>query len=356
MSAVIAYSGCDAARLGAEIALAIEEAKKPTSVTKHYQYICEFCKGVLLLKRTRHERYNVKAFFAHKPDSKAGGCNGGGVETQEHLRCKYYLKKYIGHYDFCVERCPNFDRCQDSTGFITKSTDLVEVEKSARIDGKLYKYDLLISRGKKPRVAVEILHTHSSTTTKVEDTRRKGVALVEIKTSDILERVELLCQAQTTNTTVTLPNQTEVSQTCAECLELQRLRVTQKLLQYKVLQQKAYRQAEAVKRARGLDPRNFRSHYDRYSFKCCGCKLWHKLYMLCHVSKSKFSNEQFRELHLWHIKNNRVLPEKARYCDECVLKCPGCNDLYTLQHALKYGLCRDCNIEMKEARRGECVA
>lgn len=377
------HGGCDAAYLGPDIVVAIDEERKPCSVTMHSQYTCAACSADVILRRTKHERYNVSAFFAHKSDSKTRGCNGGGPETQEHLRCKYYLRKYIGHYDFCVQRCPNYKQCKYSMGFVTKPTDLVEIEKTMRVDSKQYRYDLLVSRRGKPVVAMEILHTHVSSIAKIEDTRRHGVALVEIKTSDILQRVEMLYEAKArgSNETVSLPNQTEVIKICKDCLRAQRYhelvenekldnedswfrlvasvaeleddrfrayRLIEEHRRYKKLQHKAYRQAEEFEEIH-YNQKQRRVMYNKSNFKCGGCLCWRAQDDMHCVFEAKFDRNEYQDLHSWYVDRGLEPPPVARYCSTCVLECPSCGDDYPYQSARRYGLCRECNIRAKKA-------
>jgi hypothetical protein len=369
---------CAVGMHGEGIVVAREEALKPRSLTDARQYTCVECKAALILKRTKHERYNVAGFFSHKAvKGSVSGCAGGGPETQDHLMCKYYLKEFVGHYDFRIERCPNWRVCEESLGFRSKPSDIVVLEKSIRIDDRQYKYDTLIYRKGKPVVAVEVCHTHPCGSTKVEDTRKQGIALVEIHTNVLLPMVDKLRDAKTTGTSVELPNLKEVLQTCGPCEEPDswfRLVVVvseqdtaisaehwhlwrerkrdEEQRQHRKLQHKAFRQAEEAEEAcRHL--RQQRAPYRPTNFKCVECDRWRIASDVHHVQDSKWSSGQYRDLHQWYINKGRRLPETARCCRACVVKCPKCGECYPLQGALRFGLCMDCNLEYKNCHEGE---
>lgn len=356
---------CVVARRGDKLVVAGEEALKPLGLTNACRYTCVTCKAVVTLKRTKHERYYVNGFFAHKKiQGSVSACTGGGPETQDHLLCKYYLKEFVGHYDFCVKRCPRWRMCKDVTGLVTKASDLVEVEKSMWIDGRRYIYDVLISRKGKPVVAVEVKNTHACGSQKIEDTRRHGIALVEIRSSEILGKVSALREAKVNNGRVSFENDTEVKTTCDECeraieatqwemdsqdswsrllfVTLQWKRITtqeherlyderkelEEFHRHRKLQYKAYRQAEEAEKAFG-PLRGQRAPYNKSNFKCVQCDFWRTPSDLRGVHQSKWPARDFRG---------------RGCCRLCVVECPKCGDCYPLQGALRFGLCLDCNL------------
>lgn len=426
--ACVAYHGVD-------IVVAEEEAGLPHSVTGQRRYTCAACEAVLTLRRTRHKRYVVSAFFAHQ--STGDGCTGGGLETQAHLQCKYYLKEFVGHYGFCLERCRV---CMEKRLSIeTEATDLVQIEQTARVEGRRYRYDVLVSRAGRPRVAVEVVHTHASGAKKVEDTRGCGVALVEVHTSTVLRRVELLRRAKAAGASVELANALVVWGTCGRCerrgrrreedereqaqaqaqaraqaqgaadqeerarraerqaerkasaqksepamLERAKFKARaerwidswfrlvvvvseqdaaiaeehwrlwgerkrgEELRQHRKLQRKAFRQAEDAEEA-CCRLREQRAPYAKTNFKCVECDRWRAAPDLRHVQGGKWHPSQYRDLHAWHVDNGRAVPETARCCSACVIECPKCGEWYPQQGALRFGLCRECNMAFAKA-------
>lgn len=442
------HTGCAAAYYGSDIVVAEVEAELPRSVTMYRRYTCGACHATLTLRRTKHERYSVPAFFAH--NATGDGCTGGGPETQAHLQCKYYLKEFVGHYGFCLEKCKE---CREKLlSMETESTDSVQVEQAVRIDGRLYRYDTLIYRKGCPRVAVEVVHTHKTKDVKITDTRECGLALVEVHTSALLDRLDLLRRAKAGGASVELPNALVVWSMCAPCEDRKQKREAEERVrtqeraqahaqaqaqareraqaqaqarataleqdeqarqaerkaerkasaqrsepamlerakfmaraqrwpdswfrlvvvvseqdaamaqehwrlwhkrerdedvrQHKKLQRKAFRQAEEAEEACRPLREQPNAPYAKTNFKCVECDRWRVCYP-AHIQDSKWPPSHYQDLHPWHVDNRRPVPETARCCRACVVECPKCGEWYPLRGALRFGLCRDCNVEFK---------
>mgnify|MGYP006875402101 CR=1 FL=1 len=344
------HQGCDVARCGLDITVAREEARLPHTVTSLRQYRCVACEGTVLLRRTSNKRYRVPAFFAHTAaTTEGGGCTGGGRESQEHLMGKYYLKRYVGYYDFCVGQCSN--ACGDCTGFVSRPSDVVEVERSAVVGGKRYRYDTMISRRGKPRVAVEVLHTHKTSDVKAEDTRRDGVELVEVCASDILKHVgELRAAKRAGAGSVTLPNAHVRRQLCAACQVCEELLTREREDGFNSLQRQAFQRArEADEAWRSIRDRRY--VYRRGNVKCILCMQWRLgnlflphgfLRAWVDVPETKWPVGEYLAAHSWFVDAGRRVPRASRCCRACVMNCPGCTEFYPIKFGLRDGMCQTC--------------
>jgi hypothetical protein len=335
-------------------------------------YVCPGCRGGLDLRRTTVKedggRYNVPGYFAHYRRSST--CAGATGESLQHLRCKYYLQRYVGHYDFCLESCGG---CADNLGLVTKSSWKVELEKRVVIDGTLFVYDVLISRGDRAVVAVEVLHTHKTEERKLECSAKHGIRVVEVSTEDVLSAVPRLEAAKLAGGSVTLPNLLEKKTCCSAC---QALRVYD---EYASEGWEAWRQdsrsvlrsyfealeayahgavrrmrlcasvrssqlayARAVQERRSFEKRNRkRKSYARGDTKCCGCATWGQ--WTIDIPRSKWTRAEYQQVQWWFFHNGRDPPPHAKACDLCTMRCPGCMDWFTVDLAVKWGLCYDCN-------------
>ncbi|NBW88346.1 MAG: hypothetical protein EBR51_00265 [Gammaproteobacteria bacterium] len=374
------------ALLGARVVFAEHEA----SVCKRPQggYICPACRGSLVLRhatpKERGGRYNVSAFFAHK--SVASRCAGASGESLDHLKSKFALQRFVGHYDFCYEECPH---CAKRLGFVSRRGDRVQLEATVALGSRTYRYDALISRGLGHRVAVEILHTHKTAQEKVAVSEEHGIRVVELRASDVLASMPRLEQALLQQTHVRLPNLlVETKRACCVCAtmhiydetthdaaeawtalcgaleheashnwerlvaplvaELRRLSAARRL---HGLKRKAFERARAyaedfeearAKRTKG-------AYQSGLSFKCVGCCEWQT-----HgnrIPRRKFTDREYMHAHEWFVQRRAPLPACAQACTLCSITCIGCGEFYLLEHACRYGLCRDCNMKARDGRR-----
>lgn len=368
------------AKCGRDVVLAAEEAMKPPAVTKETQYTCDHCKGELALRRTKHYRYNVGAFFAHK--AKTSTCSGGSKESVIHLKAKYYLKQYVGCYEFCLRSCAV---CGPLFGFVSRTTDQVDLEASTSIDGRRFVYDTVISRRGKRRVAVEVFHSHATGQEKIDLTRKAGIEVVEVRAQTVVDMLPELKHARQSGTRVEIPNVVKAhTDMCSGCLQLAQSMAVYEESRYdacaewtavvwkatrqyywlytthyykhyaewerylchrnhNALKRKAYRLAE--ERARDLSNlKRARYDYACGHVKCCLCARWLPHDKICRVPREKWTSKEYDKVQSWFTFRNQRLPWHAGCCEDCVLPCPDCGDLYPLQNALRYGLCLECNL------------
>lgn len=364
------------AKCGGDIVLAEEEAKKPPAVTKIKEYTCGECKEELALRRTKHCRYHVKAFFAHKV--KTSTCSGGSKESVNHLKAKYYLKQYVGCYEFCLETCA---AC-GSLGFLSRITDQVDVEVSKSIDGRRFVYDTVISRRGKERVAVEVFHSHATDKEKIDITRKAGIEVVEVEAQTVINMLPELKHARQSGTRVEVPNGLNAyTDMCSGCIQLAHSMAVYDESRYdacsewtavvweetkqsyswysrqyaewarylcqcnhNALKRKAFRVAE--ERANDVqETKRTCYRYEKGFVKCSLCTRWLPHGKICIISREKWTTQEYNKVQSWYMANNQTLPCVAKCCEDCVLRCPDCGDLYPLENALRYGLCFECNLD-----------
>lgn len=369
----------DMAPVRMEFGLCVDSIVPATQATTARDYVCSECKGELEIRKTTLKadggRYNISAYFAHR--RKSSTCTGASGESLEHLRSKYVLQKFLGHYDFCIECC---ETCDDSLGFMTKKSDKLALEQRVVLDEKLFVYDVMIRRGS-GGVAVEVLHTHKTEEPKIETSKKNGLFVVEVSSCDVLQAVPRLEQALVKGNSVTLRNLLKKTHVCAECqtlllygewehdpfehwvqtscaLEREYLRHLTAITLAAVCELKRKVNAlrlcglkrKAFEKARLLSE-NFEEEKTRrkrevfvkgVSFKCCACGAWeHKKH---NVHRKKFTEYEYQQLQKWWLRNGLPLPDHVEACDLCTTSCVGCGQYYLLENACKYGLCRECNL------------
>ena len=363
---------------GDSVAFAEQEADSK----QQRRYHCSECRERLVLRRTtlktKGRRYNVSAFFAH--ERTASYCPGPSGESLQHLRCKHALVQYIGHYDFCLERCC---ACNDSFGFMTRPGDRVELERRVTLDGSLFVFDALISRGRLA-VAVEVFHTHRTEQRKIDVSRVHGIRVVEVRAETVLSVTPALECARAEGRSVTLENLLAKTHYCTACASLgvyteteldawdvwqsvvaalrvahatgmalavlpliDELRTLADARRLRGLKRKAFERARAFAEEfeegrAGSKPAAFRRGV---SFKCCGCEAWAT--DGCRISRVKFTAREFEMVHEWRAQRGMPLPDFAQTCRLCSITCLGCGDAQLLDHACRYGLCRECNLRSR---------
>lgn len=362
-----------------EFGLCVDRIVPATQASTARSYVCSECKCALEIRRTTLKadggRYNISAYFAHR--RKSSTCTGASGESLEHLRSKYVLQKFLGHYDFCIECC---ETCDDSLGFVTKKSDNLALEQRVVLDDKLFVYDVLIRRGS-GGVAVEVLHTHKTEEPKIETSRKHGLFVVEVSASDVLHAVPRLEQAAVKADSVTLRNLLKKTHVCAVCQTLlvygeQEHDTFEHWVQTSCALEREYAchltaitlaavcelkrrvnalrlcglKRKAFEKARLLSDNFEEEKMQRkrevfvkgVSFKCSGCGAWETTKH--HVHRSKFTEHQYQQLQTWWSRNGLPLPDHVEACDLCTTSCVGCGQDYLLEYACKYGLCRECNL------------
>jgi hypothetical protein len=101
--------------------------------------------------------------------------------------------------------------------------------------------------------------------------------------------------------------------------------------------------AQSAERRRNL-PRSKFEYCKITSFKCCMCRHWRDWCKLRNVKASKWILADYRRVQCYFAQKGLPLPTSARVCAGCVISCPGCDDDYPLDHACRYGLCLECNV------------
>jgi len=369
---------------GDSVVFAEQEAASKQPSKQQRRYHCSECNEILFLRRTTLKthggRYNVSAFFAH--ERTASCCPGPSGESLQHLRCKHALVYYIGHYDFCIERCC---ACNDSLGFMTRPGDRVELERRVTLDGSLFVFDALISRRGRLAVAVEVFHTHRTEQRKIDASRAHGIQVVEVRAETVLSVTPALQTARAEGHSVTLENLLAKTHYCTVCASLtvytetkldawdawqsvvaaqrvahvtgialavlplvDKLRKRAEARRLSGLKRKAFERARAF--AEDFEEARMRSKPAAFrrgvSFKCCGCEAWTT--DGCRISRLKFTPREFEMVHEWRAQRGLPLPDFAQTCRLCSITCLGCGDAQLLDHACKYGLCFECNLKSKD--------
>ena len=366
---------------GDSVAFAEQEAASKQPSKQQRRYHCSECRERLVLRRTTPKtkggRYNVSAFFAH--ERTASSCPGPSGESLQHLRCKHALVQFVGHYDFCLERCCE---CDDSLGFMTSPGDRVELERRVTLDGSLFVFDALISRRGRMAVAVEVFHTHKTEQRKIDASRAHGIQIVEVRAETVLLATPALECARAEGRSVTLENLLAKTHYCIACASLgvytettldawdawqdvvltqQAVHATEMALVVLALVDELRKLAEA-RRLRGLKRKAFlraQAYAEEFeetrarkapavfcrgvSFKCCACGAWET--DGCRISRFKFTTREFEMVHEWRAQRGLPLPDFAQTCRLCSITCLGCGDAQLLDHACKYGLCFECNLK-----------
>jgi hypothetical protein len=100
--------------------------------------------------------------------------------------------------------------------------------------------------------------------------------------------------------------------------------------------------ARAVQERRSFEKRNRkRKSYARGDTKCCGCATWGE--WTIDIARSKWTRAEYQQVQWWFFHNGRDPPPHAKACHLCTMRCPGCMDWFTVDLAVKWGLCYDCN-------------
>ncbi len=166
---------------------------KMTKYRKHSVFFCD-CPAKHKMKLVKPSgRLGKRVFcdyFAHiskssrrdNGQSSVSHCSSGG-ESLLHRMAKQRLREMVGRYYFAVFRCTE---CEEEECVNTKGCDVnIEVRSS---DGK-WRYDCLLSRGKVPIAALEVVHTHSTGHEKVSAVLSSGLEIAEFRADDIMEQL-----------------------------------------------------------------------------------------------------------------------------------------------------------------------
>ena len=307
------------------------------------QYDCPECKGRLDLRRTTLKenggRYNVPAYFAHcRRSSTCAGATGVRLQL---LKCGYYLRTYVGHYDFCLESCCG---CPDNLGLATQSSFKVEFKKRVVRAGTAYVYDVLISRGDRPVVAVEVRHAHDTAEPRLESGgAQHAIRVVRVSAEEVLGAVPRLEQAKLAGGSVTLANLLEKRDACAACQSsARRLSWNLRAEKLRGLRRTAFSHAQSVQEFNSLQKRNRRREAYTYGdVKCCGCGVWGA--WAHEIDNSKWTIIEYNKVQRWYLQRGKPVPRSAAVCDLCKMSCPGCTELFLVEQGVKYGLCLECN-------------
>lgn len=371
----------DVAWCGDRLVLAADEGRQGKLTTTARAYTCTGCRGPMIVCRFRHRRYIKRACFRHK--TLTTSCKGGGPETQLHYQCKYYMQEYVGCYYFSYSVCTTPD-CSPF-GFVSRHTDIVKVETPVRADGKSYVYDVLVFRGGRPHLVIEIMNTHKTDEDKITWTRQHGIQIVEVHVQDIVQRIGALKEARRRHEHgeslyVTLPNLLQRKEMCDACCTL---KARNKMLKRQYYESECYQDTIAVarfnrwlldvqwKHACEQHPRLFEScrlnrkrKLQRLAFrlaeqrlddnelphkkpkyekgqmrKCPECDEW-VTRLSCEYVRPEIAGDEWFNKHRFYEKQKFV-----SVCDRCVIPCEMCYQLKPLSQALQYGLCRKCNTE-----------
>lgn len=127
-------------------------------------------------------------FFAHVRDASRtlSTCKPSG-ESAEHRQAKQMLRERYGLYSFALWKCLG---CSRSQNWVPPCRGHVELEmKSA--NGQ-WRYDCMVVDDGKPVLALEVFHSHRTKEEKIEDTRQKGIEIIELSAEDILKENMIL--------------------------------------------------------------------------------------------------------------------------------------------------------------------
>lgn len=362
----------DVAWCGDRLVLAADEGRQGKLTTTARAYTCTGCRGPMIVCRFRHRRYIKRACFRHK--SLTTSCKGGGPETQLHYQCKYYMQEYVGCYYFSYSVCTTPD-CSPF-GFVSRHTDIVKVETPVRADGKSYVYDVLVFRGGRPHLVIEIMNTHKTDEDKITRTRQHGIQIVEVHVQDIVQRIDDLKDARRRHEHgeslyVTLPNLLQRTKMCDACCTLEALNEqfwgeVAEVQRYDVWLDYLWRaygsnlhsilfKAVRLDRKRKMQRLAFRiaeqrlddnelphkkPKYEKGQMrKCPECDEW-VTRLSCELVRPEIAGDEWFKQHRFYEKQ-----ETVAVCDRCVIPCEMCGHLKPLSQALQYGLCRSCNTE-----------
>lgn len=360
-----------------DIANAAYEATFPKNVTDQKHYTCDLCNSDLELRRTKHPRYNVKAYFAHKRSSST--CAGSTGESFKHLQAKFLLKRFFGAYDICLEACTV---CGPWHGFEPQATDEVLFEVRKKIsDNKTYIYDLCVvrnlgkRRGKQNVFAIEVFNTHKTEEKKIYDTKEIGLEIAEVEANTIISMQYQLEHAQKNSYCVTIPNLLTYYDVCKKCKRKQKKEEEQKQFDREFVfdhytestwrlqmqndhQKFNYENFEAQQRGKFLAEQKYQKNVQRPSKKikfskenrkCKSCHIWQPQDALKRVSEDHWEVNEFRKMNQWFIDNFVELPCFALICSDCYITCEMCkNDEVPLAYARKHGVCCWCLQELQE--------
>ena len=357
----------DVAWLRGSLVLATNEIKKHKIITTDHNYECTGCRGQLILCRLTHKRFIKSACFRHK--SHTPSCKGGGPETAEHYKCKYYMQEYVGLYDSCLTNCRT--RGCDSLWFESKTTDKVNIEARRVLDGNLYVYDVLIFRNGKPLLAIEIFNTHRTDPEKISRSDQHGIWVVEVHVEDILNKLEALDKARHRQQkgesvqTITLDNLLRRRELCVACCtrkvlerhvfdevagvqaydiwldDLWRKHGCEKhhallLSQRQNFQQLAFRMAE--KRDEENKKPYKKAKYEKGMMrKCTECEDWVWTNTCTLVGPASIGTWSF------NLKKRYGNQQTVAVCARCTINCEMCGTPMALSQAMRYGLCFGCN-------------
>jgi hypothetical protein len=174
------------------------------TVYKKYQSFSCGCPG-------RHEMKLVKPsgkpekrpfcdYFAHKSQTTKRHKNDtqntpaiskcGGGESWKHIMAKHTLREHAGSYYFTTFRCNVcfHESIYDSNG--------CSVSMEVTSNDKQWRYDCLLKKNNLAAVAMEIVHTHLTGSTKVNSVRESGIELVEFRADDVIEAITNLKEGQ----------------------------------------------------------------------------------------------------------------------------------------------------------------
>lgn len=347
--------------------LAVDEIKKHKIITTDRKYECTGCRGQLILCRLTHKRFIKSACFRHK--SHTPSCKGGGAETKEHYKCKYYMQEYVGLYDFCLTNCKT--RGCDSLWFESKTTDKVNVEARRVLGDNIYVYDVLICRNGRPCLAIEIFNTHRTEPEKISTTHQHGIWVVEVHVQDILRKLEELDNARRRQQneegvqTITLDNLLRRRELCAACCDR---KVLERHVFDEVADVQAYdmwlddlwcthgcekRAVLLLTRKRKFQRLGFsmaeqreeenRKPYIKAKYeqgmmrKCAECEVWVRT-ATCTLVRPEYAGHKWFNERKYYGKQQTVV-----VCSRCTMNCVICCMPIPLSGALRYGLCMRCN-------------
>jgi hypothetical protein len=377
------------ARNCGSIVLAEIEAQEPKQKTDAKSYTCDECKAGLFLRRTKHARYHVPGYFAHK--NTVSACTGGSPESTQHLMAKFWLKYFVGHYDICLQKCVG---CGPYLGFVSKASDAVHLELAQKINGKGYIYDTVVARANKCLLIIEVLHTHKTQDEKMQAVKNNGQFMAEVKAETVLSLLEDLKAAKQNGTRVEIPNLLLEHIECGQCTIRKQKAKAEKAMQeaqaefdresvydtWMIWSSTIYQNDEqsydqyslayhdwvqhlALKRRRKLQKRGFEMAFakkeinakkpsctfafDRQNKVCCLCKQWFPRSRLIELSSDLWTHSEYRHMQSWYSDRDMRLPDFACGCEDCTIDCEACGDRFPLNHASRYGLCFPCNISSR---------
>lgn len=356
---------------------------------KRETYKCTRCpdRHDVTLVVPKHERYKVPAWFRHRCSKidleqrcNGVGHGGGGGESDTHWHAKYLLQSRKGRYSFEVEYCTGCHQLGTIKPAENSDSVHVSIEETVgpyRIDAVLHNVIPASIKSasevqSNTKTAMEVFNSNPVPIEKREYLYEQGFDFAEFDASDVIKKLENLpqdapviklqnlhirrrfctpeCERKFKAEQTRIKNEEEKIRKAKEEKKNQSFQLVMSA-RHKIRERKE--DAKSKNKARGFceaeqkSERNnssvrskeeYQPYVNGQMFKCPECDKWIKKQFCEPIYKEQSGKEWFNDAAYRPYYQQYVLT-----CSRCSIECESCHETQPLSHALRYGLCYECN-------------